>query len=217
MRTHVRTFIATAAALAVSLLILAGSSDRLTRAAFAQQDEGPFADLAVNKSGSPDTVAADADLTYTIEVTNVGPDADDGAALDDTLPAGTTFASLSAPAGWSCTTPDVGDAGSVNCTRDAALAVGVTQTFTLVVHVSPQVRPGTFINNTANVSSATVDPNDENNSSTASNFVGAASADMGVTQSVNSEGVVAGRDIVYQIRVNNSGPADAVNAFVSDT
>ena len=217
MRTHLRTLIVTAASLAVSLLILAGSSDRLTRVAFAQQDEGPFADLSVTKSGSPDTVAADADLTYTIQVTNVGPDAADGAALDDTLPAGTTFASLGAPAGWSCATPNVGDTGSVNCTRDAGLAVGVTQTFTLVVHVDSEVSPGTFINNTATVSSATTDPNDENNSSTASNFVGAASADMGVTQTVNSETVVAGRDIVYNIHVTNTGPNAAVNAFLSDT
>src|ERR1700755_3192459 len=115
MRTHARTLIVTAAALAVSFLILAGGSDRLTRAVFAQEEV--FADLSVTKSGSPDTVAADANLTYTIQVTNIGPDDSEGATLDDTIPAGTTFVSLAAPAGWSCTTPDVGDEGSVNCTR----------------------------------------------------------------------------------------------------
>jgi uncharacterized repeat protein (TIGR01451 family) len=216
MRTHARTLIVTAAVLVLSLLMLPGGSAKLKREPRAQVDD-TFADLGVTKSASPDTAAADADLTYTIQVTNAGPDSADSATLDDTIPIGTTFVSLSAPTGWTCTTPAAGGVGAVHCTDDVSFGVSAVRTFTLVVHVGASVAPGTFINNTATVSSATLDPNDENNSATVSNVVGAAGADMGVTQTVGAETVVAGRDVVYQIHVTNAGPAAAVKASLSDT
>src|SRR3954468_2109781 len=135
MRTHARTLIATAAVIVLSLLMLPGGSAKLKRQPRAQVDDAS-ADLAVTKSGSPDTAAADADLTYTIQVTNVGPDSADGATLNDTTPTGTTFVSLSAPAGWTCMTPAVGVGGAVHCTDDVSLAASDIQTFTLVVHVN---------------------------------------------------------------------------------
>ncbi len=232
MRTHARTFFVTAAVLVLSLLMLPGGSAKLKRdsrvsatdahsararaSAFAPAfDDGPVADLSVTKSASPDTATPDTDLTYTIQVTNIGPDSADNATLADHIPAGTTFVSLNAPSGWTCTTPNAGDTGTVNCT-DASLAVNDEQTFTLVVHVDAQVAPGTFINNTATVGSDTLDPNDENNSASVSNIVGVSGADMGVTQTAGSDTVVAGRDIVYRIHVTNGGPAAAVKASLSD-
>ena len=59
---------------------------------------------------APNPVVAGQNLTYTITVTNNGPDAADAVSLSDTLPAGTTFVSLASPGGWSCTTPAVGAA-----------------------------------------------------------------------------------------------------------
>jgi uncharacterized repeat protein (TIGR01451 family) len=195
--------------------MLPGGSAKMKREPRAQVDD-TFADLGVTKSASPDTAAADANLTYTIQVMNAGPDSADSATLNDTIPIGTTFVSLSAPAGWTCTMPAAGGVGAVKCTDDVSLGVSAVQTFTLVVHVGASVAPGTFINNTATLGSATPDPNDENNSATVSNVVGAAGADVGVTQTVGAETVVAGRDVVYQIHVTNAGPAAAVNASLSD-
>ncbi|HKV12846.1 MAG TPA: hypothetical protein VJ725_32180, partial [Thermoanaerobaculia bacterium] len=57
--------------------------------------------LSITKTDSPDPVAAGANLTYTITVTNAGPSNAASVALSDTLPAGTTFVSLSSPGGWS--------------------------------------------------------------------------------------------------------------------
>src|SRR4051812_21936707 len=92
MRTHARALFVTAAVAILSLLLLPGGSAKLKRepsvsagrqthsarsraSVFTlQDDEGPFADLTVTKSGNPDTVAPDSDLTYTILVTNIGPD-----------------------------------------------------------------------------------------------------------------------------------------------
>ena len=64
----------------------------------------------------------------------------DVAALESNIRAmpevtGTTFVSLAAPAGWTCTAPAVGASGTVSCTIPT-LAVG-NASFTLVVHVPP--------------------------------------------------------------------------------
>src|SRR4029079_13174330 len=65
-------------------------------------------DLSVTKADSPDPVTAGANLTYTIVVTKNGPSPAANATLTDAIPANTTFVSLTAPAGWTTTTPTVG-------------------------------------------------------------------------------------------------------------
>jgi uncharacterized repeat protein (TIGR01451 family) len=58
---------------------------------------GPaMADLAVTKSASPSPVTVGQTVTYTIVVTNNGPDAATGVSAVDTLPAGVAFSSASA-------------------------------------------------------------------------------------------------------------------------
>src|SRR5207248_196508 len=58
------------------------------------------ADLAVTKTDTPDPVTAGTDLTYTVTLTNNGPSDAQGVVLSDVVPAGTTFVSATAPAGW---------------------------------------------------------------------------------------------------------------------
>ena len=77
---------------------------------------GSPADLSVTKTGPP-TVTQGDPISYSITVTNDGPNAAVNVQLIDMLPAGTTFLSLVSPGGWSCTTPAVGAAGTVTCTR----------------------------------------------------------------------------------------------------
>ena len=72
------------------------------------------ADMGVSKTG-PDQAAAGANVSYTIEVLNVGPDDAGTATLTDPLPSGMTFVSLSSPTGWNCSTPAVGSNGTVSC------------------------------------------------------------------------------------------------------
>jgi uncharacterized repeat protein (TIGR01451 family) len=137
------------------------------------------ADLAVEKSDSPDPVSPGAELTYAIVVTNLGdtvgqqPAAADDVLLSDTLPAGTTFVSLLAPAGWTATTPAVGATGTVTASLPT-LASGASAEFVLVVAVDGGATPGSVIMNTAAVSAATSDPDISNNTSTAATLVAAA-------------------------------------------
>jgi uncharacterized repeat protein (TIGR01451 family) len=109
---------------------------------------GQPANLTVTKTG-PATATPGAPIAYTITVTNAGPNDAVDVELTDTLPAGTTFVSLAAPAGWSCSTPAVGAAGTVTCTR---LTMPVsTDPFTLTVNAP--ATPATVVN-TATVTSA---------------------------------------------------------------
>jgi uncharacterized repeat protein (TIGR01451 family) len=123
------------------------------------------ADLAVTKSDSPDPVVTGSNLTYTINLTNGGPSVAATALLTDAIPAGTTFQSLTFPAGWACLTPPVGGTGAVNCSK-ASVAAGESAAFSLVVNVSCALANGTIISNTVHVSSATLDPNPANNTAT---------------------------------------------------
>ena len=176
---------------------------------------GAVADLSVTKTDSPDPVSAGANLNYTITVANGGPNAAQSVSLTDTLPAGMTFVSLSAPAGLSCTTPAVGATGTVTCSI-ASLAAAAPQTLTLVAQVGAGVASGTVISNTATVSAATTDPNPANNSATTTTTV-ATAADLSVTKSVTPAETVSGGGVTYTLSVSNAGPSDAANVTLSDT
>jgi uncharacterized repeat protein (TIGR01451 family) len=54
--------------------------------------------MAVKKTDSPDPVVAGSTITYTITVTNNGPDST-SVELDDPIPSSTTFVSFTSPAG----------------------------------------------------------------------------------------------------------------------
>jgi uncharacterized repeat protein (TIGR01451 family) len=102
------------------------------------------ATISIVKDDAPDPVLAGANLTYTITATATGVDLED-ATVTDPLPAGTAFVSLSAPAGWSCSTPAAGTAGTVSCT-EAPMPAG-SAVFTLVVQVSAALAEGTVLTN----------------------------------------------------------------------
>ena len=173
------------------------------------------ADLSVTKVDTPDPVTAGNNLTYTITVNNAGPSTAATVSLSDTLPAGTTFVSLSAPGGWSCGTPAVGGTGTITCTNPS-LPIG-NAVFTLTVNVNAGVANGTVITNTATVSSVTTDPNTGNESGTATTTVGVGSADLSVTKVDTPDPVVAGSNLTYTITVTNAGPSNATSAALSDT
>jgi uncharacterized repeat protein (TIGR01451 family) len=162
-------------------------------------------DLSVTKSDSPDPVNAGSNITYTITVNNAGPDAAINATLADTLPANTTFVSLSSPGGWSCATPAVGGTGLVNCSIPS-LAVSAPAVFTLVVNVDTDAGAGSTISNTATVASDSADPSQPNNTITADTAVLSPAT---VTATKTATGTFQpGTNVTYTITLSNSGPAD---------
>jgi uncharacterized protein len=173
-----------------------------------------IADLAITKTDAPDPVTAGTNLAYTITVTNNGPDSATTASWSDMLPAGTSFVSLPAVAGWSCTTPAVGAAGTVSCSHPS-FAVG-SAVFTLTTAVDAAVASGTVLSNTATTTAATGDGNSANNSATATTTV-AASADLSITKVDTPDPVAPGSNLAYTITIANAGPSNSAATSLSDT
>lgn len=171
------------------------------------------ADLAVTKTG-PATIAAGTTATFTIGVTNNGPSDAATVTLADTLPPGSTFASLTQTSGptFNCTTPAAGATGAIQCTI-ATLASAASSQFVLVVNVTPEAIGG--LSNAATVSSPTPDPVNANNSATATAPL-TTSADLSISKS-GPASVQAGANLTYAIVVTNSGPAAAANVTLTDT
>jgi hypothetical protein len=172
------------------------------------------ADVGITKTDSPDPVNAGTNLTYVITASNSGPDPAANANWTDTLPAGTTFVSLTAAAGWSCTTPAIGAGGTVTC-NIASFAVG-SAGFSMIVNVDAAVAAGTVLTNTATITSTTADPVSGNNSSTTTTTV-SAQADVNINKTDAPDPVAPGTNLTYTIAVNNAGPSNAATVSFSDT
>ncbi len=126
---------------------------------------GDIADLAIAKSDSPDPLFVGAVLTYSIQVSNLGPQEATGVTVTDELPGHLTFVSASASAG-SCEQKGK----RVTCNL-GNLAVDPTKANAATVTI--QVRPtkaGT-ITNTASVDSVENDPVALNDKATVSTQV----------------------------------------------
>ena len=117
------------------------------------------ADLSMTKADAPDPVAVGGSLTYTLTVTNNGPDPSTNSTVTDALPAGVTFVSAT-PTQGSCSEV----AGTVTCIL-GPLAGGASATIAIVVTVTPAA--ACPLTDTATVSGAEPDPVAGNNSATA--------------------------------------------------
>jgi uncharacterized repeat protein (TIGR01451 family) len=162
------------------------------------------AELSVTKSGPASAIAGSV-ISYTITVTNSGPNPAISATLTDAIPAGTTFSSLTPAPGWSCTN----SAGTITCT-EASVPLGASM-FTLNVNAPASGS----VSNTATVTAASTDPTPGNNSSTATTTI-IAIADVSITKTAAAGPYGTGNPLTYTIAVSNSGPGSAANVVVTD-
>ncbi len=126
----------------------------------------PQADMAITIAAASTPVMSGQGQSYTITVSNNGPDPAANVDFEDATPGHTTFQSLAAPAGWTCTTPAIGGVGTVSCTA-SSLAAGASAQFTLKVAVNCAVADGAIVSDSASVSNDYNDPVTTNNSATA--------------------------------------------------
>lgn len=146
---------------------------------------------------SPDPVPAGGVATITMTLQNNGPDAASGVKLGDTIPPGSTFVSLGASDGGTCTS-----VAPYECIWAASVPFQASRTVTLqVILPAAGVWP-----NSASVSATTADPNGSNNS-LSRNITAVAAADLRITASHNAApGAVAGTPYSYTLNVSNGGP-----------
>jgi uncharacterized repeat protein (TIGR01451 family) len=141
------------------------------------------ADLSLGQSVSPSPAVANSPVTYTLTLTNGGPDAAQSITLTDNLPAAVTFQNCSATGGGLC-----GGTGNNRTITFSSLAAGATATVTLNATVGCSVANGTIVQNQASVSSPTRDPAGGNNSAQASFTVSNPPATLSPTAETFSSG-----------------------------
>lgn len=180
------------------------------------QDTVSGADLSVSKHHST-AFTAGAQGSYTLTVTNHGPDASVASmaspiTLSDTLPNAESYVSATGT-GWSC--QDNGQ--TVTCTDPTTLASGSSApVITLTVAVASSAT-GTIANDASVAPGLTGDPNPANNS-TSDTMTLLTSADLSITKTLTAPqgGIVSGDDATYTLAVANAGPSDASAPEIED-
>ncbi|MGZ7090219.1 MAG: beta-propeller fold lactonase family protein, partial [Candidatus Angelobacter sp.] len=122
------------------------------------------ADLALTQTASPTTLESGSNVTYTITVTNNGPDATSATVVDN-LPSGASLVSCASTGGGVCNNSPQLNPHTVTF---ASLASGETETITIVAATSASLLNGASLSNTVSIGNkSAVDPNPANNSATA--------------------------------------------------
>jgi uncharacterized repeat protein (TIGR01451 family) len=165
----------------------------------------PTVDLAITKTNGTTTVVAGGSTTYTLVVTNTGPNAAVAATVADTFPAGLTCT-------WTCTSAGGGTctgSGVGNINDTVGVPVGATLTYSAACSIDQTVT-GT-IANTASVTApvGANEPNTGNNSATDTDTVLVPAAVLG-TKTVAGTFLPNGT-VTYTITLNNSGGAQGDN------
>ena len=174
----------------------------------------PTADVKVANSGPAAANTGDT-LTYTVDVSNLGPQSTSGTiTVTDSSTGGATPVGGSAASDWTCSIVT----GTIQCTTTStSLASGGSLpsiTFTWAAPASPAT-----VVNTASVPNSAADPVSSNNSASVTTAVGP-QANLSITKTVVSPAppnpVNPGQNITYSIVVQNNGPSPATGVTVND-
>jgi uncharacterized repeat protein (TIGR01451 family) len=170
------------------------------------------ADLSIVKTDSADPVLPGDSFSYTIVVTNAGPDDARDVALTDTVPGALTISAVTSSGTGACLTTGQ----TIVCGIDP-LAAGGTWTVTVQVGV-PLDTPSGTVTNTATVS-GTGNTDLTNDSASQTTTIGelVGSADLTVTKIVDDASPAEGDTLSYVVTVTNGGPDDATGVEVTDT
>lgn len=167
----------------------------------------PVAELGIAASGSGDPIVG-LDFTYTISVTNSGPDSALDVVVTNRLPAGMSFVSATASQG-TC----LNSAGVVTCSLGN---VGVNNSVTISIVAKPLAAG--VVTNKVNVVTASNDPNAGNNSANVISTVAnpspnvVASGSSLISESALPNGVIdPGESVQIAFALANIGTADTAN------
>ncbi|SHJ66454.1 gliding motility-associated C-terminal domain-containing protein, partial [Aquimarina spongiae] len=184
------------------------------------------ADLSIAKSIDNTSPNVGDTVTFTLVITNAGPDPATGVAVEDILPNGFTLVSVAAPgtadipnntANWTTLSVPANN-GSVTLTYTATVnapGVGVNYTNAAQITASDQFDP-----DSDPTADETVDdngdgiPDDDEDAIT----IPPATADLSLTKTVVDGDLtpLIGQEITFQIQVFNDGPQDATGVEVTD-
>ena len=166
----------------------------------------PISDLSIQLD-SPESVNANTDFIYTLNVSNTGPSTAVSVEAQFVLPVGTTFIGANGN-GWLCEHRN----GVVNCTRPTLASMNNSEINIIVT--AP--KDGGEITGMVDVTSSIVDKVQGNNDAESSTRVNAVS-DMAVSVIEHDDPVDVSSLLSYTVFITNHGPSYAEGIVMIDT
>ncbi|WP_341952091.1 CARDB domain-containing protein [Salinibacterium sp. TMP30] len=177
-------------------------TDQENNSASASVDVVVRADLAIGKSVSPALAQPGETVTYTVTVSNNGPNTAENVQAVDPIKIEATVTGSTITQGSFDAAARVWDIGT--------LTSGQTATLTLSVQIT---RTGTFLNTVVISQSSIPDPNLANNQAQATIEIPA--ADLSVDASVDDNSPRVGQQVTLTISASNLGPESTTSAVVT--
>ena len=178
------------------------------------------ADYAVSKTTSTASINVGDSASYTITISNNGPENGTGVTLTDIVPSQITGVT------WTCTVSGTATCNSTsgsgnNISLTGNVPTGASNALTITIN-GTAISTGT-ITNTATIAptntSETTDNNAANNTSSASITVAATgtSADLSIVKTTTTPNVNVSDTVSYQLTITNAGPDPVTGATITDT
>jgi uncharacterized repeat protein (TIGR01451 family) len=170
------------------------------------------ADLSLTKIASSQTPQLGTNVTFTITVSNAGPNPATNVAVADALPAGLTFVSSTPSQGSYVPGTGIWTVGTINSGANATLQITATV-----------ATPGAKLNTAQISASDQFDPDSTPNNSAggeddqASVTVTPQSIDLTLSKIVNNAAPQVGDNVMFTITVMNTGAIGATSVAVSDS
>jgi choice-of-anchor A domain-containing protein/uncharacterized repeat protein (TIGR01451 family) len=161
------------------------------------------ADLAVVKSVDNATPNVGEAVTFTVTLSNAGPNTATGVQVSDLLPAGLQFVSAVPSQGTFSGTLGIWNVGAVDTTTPRTLTITAQ-----VVSIAPQSNVATV------TASDQPDPDPSNNTSTSR--VTPRHADLGLSKGVDDPSPNVGETVTFTTTLSNLGPDTTTGVQVSD-
>lgn len=170
-----------------------------------------IADLSLTKIVDDSTPDANQLVTFTLTVSNAGPNNATGVVVNDALPAGLSFVSMNPSQGaynsgtglWTVGTVNSGGTATLEITATTA-TIGAkinTAEITAVDQFDPDSAPNNGNAGEDDQASVTVTPN---------------AADLSLTKQVDNPAPNANQNVMFTLTLSNSGPQRATNVSVTD-
>ncbi len=179
----------------------------------------PNADLAVNiTDNSGGTEIPGNTYTYTVTVSNSGPNPVTGATLASDFGTKLTGVSYSVTGTSNGASDTTHTSGTGNINDSVNLPVGGAITYSVVGTVLPSATGTLTTTATVTAPSGITDPNTSNNVSTDTRTLGNSSqADLQITNTEDATTYAAGTNVTYTIVATNAGPGNVTGASIADT
>ena len=167
--------------------------------------------LSLSKSDGNSSATPGGTAVYTLNYTNTGNVGLNGVAIDEVVPAHTTYTTAGSTAGWNCTGGGV--AGATCTFTIGALPAGTSGALTFVVVLDTPWPAGvTLVANAATIASSTGTNSSANDTTPVTSSPG-----LSLVKSDNNATAMPGGTIVYALDYQNTGNVDLTGVTLNET